>query len=367
MFRAVPATLVLLAVTIPAIAVRTDGDTDWITDLGGSFKRDRSGQVIEVDLSLTWVRDDDLAKLTAFPELRKIDLSHAKISDLGFAQLRPLKKVTHLICYYCDYLTDGAVAYLKHWENLESLNMRGTEVTGRVFDHLAGMKRLKTLDVGFSRVNDDGFDPLSALESLEELHIGGNKMSGLALPLLRLLPSLKNLDVNGSQRTDSGRWGLMLTDVNVESIAALTQLEVLNMGGAIVSDVGMFAIEKLVNLHTLDVSRMEITAKGLDPLTRLPELRRLNLYQATRIDDSAAEFIAAMKKLEILDLSETAITDAFLDTAERMKQLRMVMVDGTKVSPERVEQFRKRRPDVRIFWAPRYKEVTSEEDTRLTG
>ena len=192
-------------------------------------------------------------------------------------------------------------------------------------------------------------------------------MSGLALPLLRLLPSLKHLDVNGSQRTDSGRWGLMLTDVNVESIAALTQLEVLNIGGSIVSDAGMATLEKMINLHTLDLSRMEITAKGLAPLMRLPALRRLNLAQSTRIDDAAAQYFLDMNRLEILDLSQTAVTDAFLDRLEGMKQLRLLMVDGTKVTPERVERFRKARPDCRILWSPPYKEVKSEEDVRLTG
>ena len=153
-------------------------------------------------------------------------------------------------CFSCAYITDGGVAFLKDWVNLEYLNVRGSEVTSRVFEHLAKMKNLRTLDVGFSRVNDDGFDALASLERLEELHIGGDKMSGLALPSLRLLPSLKRLDVNGSQRTDSGRWGLMLTDVNVESIGALTQLESLNIGGAIVSDVGMKALANMANLKS---------------------------------------------------------------------------------------------------------------------
>jgi len=86
-------------------------------------------------------------------------------------------------------------------------------------------------------------------------------MTGRALPLLRLLPSLKRLDVDGSQRTDSGRWGLMLTDVNVESLSALTQLEVLKMGGALVTDAGMKALEPLTNLQSLDLSKMDITGR----------------------------------------------------------------------------------------------------------
>jgi hypothetical protein len=358
--------LAAAALTCPA-ATTNAGIEAWIHDIGGTSKRDKAGQIVEVDLTLTLVTDDDLAKLATLPELRKIVLSHARISDLGLGQLRSLKKVTHLECYYCDYITDGGIAYLKNWTNLEYLNVHGTEVTSRVFEHLSGMKKLKNLHVGFSRVNDDGFDALSSLESIEELHIGGNKMSGLALPLLRLLPNLKHLNVNGSQRTDSGRWGLMLTDVNIESIAALTQLEVLNMGGAIVSDVGMKALESLVNLNTLDLSRMELSDKGLEPLAKLPKLRRLDLWENPRIDDRALQPLLALKTVETLDLGDTNIGDAVLAGLEAMKQLKMLVVSGTKVTPAGIERFRKARPDCRLMWAPKYKQVTSEEDTRLTG
>jgi Leucine-rich repeat (LRR) protein len=339
----------------------------WITSTGGSFQRNSSNEIEEVDFTLTWIRDDDLGRLATIPTLKKINLSHTKITDAGLAHLRPLKNVTYLNCYWCDYVTDGGIAYLKNWQNLEYLNIRGTEVTGRVFEHLRNMKRLKSLDAGFSRVNDDGFDPLSALESIEELHIGGNKMSGVALPLLRQLPALKHLDVSGSQRTDSGRWGLMLTDINIESITALTQLEVLNIAGAIVSDVGMKTVDKMVNLHTLDLSRTDITAQGIEPLTRLQHLRRLRLIESPRIDDSAIKHLAAIRTLESLDLAGTAITDAALDQLQQMKQLKFVSVAGTKVTPARVDAFRKARPECRVLWSPKYKEVKAEEDTRLTG
>jgi Leucine-rich repeat (LRR) protein len=363
MFRCVAALLACCFI----LSAEAGPGTGWISDLGGSFQSDKDGQIIAVDLALTWVTDDDLGKLATFMALRSIDLSHARIGDLGLAQLRQLRNVTNLRCHYCDYITDSGIAYIKNWENLESLNVRGTEVTSRVFEHLVNMKKLKSLDVGFSRVNDDGFDALSSLESLVELHIGGNKMSGLALPLLRLLPSLKHLDVNGSQRTDSGRWGLMLTDINISKIASLEQLEVLNMGGALVSDAGMNALEKMVNLQSLDLSRMEITAVGLAPIARLPKLRRLNLSQSLRIDDNAAQYLLAMKQLEVLDLSETVVTDALVQRLEGMRQLKTLLLDGTKVSPARVEAFRATRPDCRVVWSPKFKEVKSEEDTRLTG
>src|SRR5687768_16356255 len=108
--------------------------TAWITDLGGTFQKDKAGRIIEVDLTSTWVTDDDLGKLAAMPELQKINLSATKIGDIGFSQLRPLHKVTYLNCFHCPYLTDGAIAYIKHWKNLEYLNVRWSEVTSRVFE-----------------------------------------------------------------------------------------------------------------------------------------------------------------------------------------------------------------------------------------
>jgi hypothetical protein len=68
-----------------------------------------------------------------------------------------------------------------------------------------------------------------------------------------------------------------------------------------------------------------------------------------------------------LDLSDTNVTDALLDQLAGMKQLKTLFVAGAKVSQERVERFRKSRPDCRVVWAPKYKEVKSEEDTRLIG
>jgi Leucine-rich repeat (LRR) protein len=352
---------------IPLSAAVGNADSSWISDSGGSFQKNKAGEIVEIDLTSTWVTDDDLVKIAKLEHLQKLNLSYTKISDLGLEHLRPLRNVTYLNCYYCEYVGDGGIAFLKQWENLEYLNVRGSEVTSRVFEHLANMKKLKTLDVGCSRVNDDGFDALASLDRLEELHIGGDKMTGRALPLLRLLPSLKRLDVNGSQRTDSGRWGLMLTDVNVESLSALTQLEVLNMGGAMVTDAGMKALEPLVNLRTLDLSKMDITAQALEPIAKLPKLRRLNLWHSLRIDDRAAQSLMGMKTVEVLDLSDTAVTDKLLDQLTGMKQLKTLLVAGAKVTPEGVERFKKARPDCRIVWAPKYKDVTSEEDTRLIG
>ena len=63
-----------------------------------------------------------------------------------------------------------------------------------------------------------------------------------------------------------------------------------------------------------------------------------------------------VKTLEILDVSDTTVTGKFLDRLEGMKQLKALFIAGAKVTPERIERFRKARPDCRVVWSPKYKE-----------
>src|SRR5687767_7343238 len=96
-----------LCVAAPPAATQQEAIAAWIEGIGGSSQKNSAGRITEVDLTGTWVTDDDLTRVGALPDLRKIDLSHTKISDLGLAHLRPLKNVVYLNCFYCSYITDG--------------------------------------------------------------------------------------------------------------------------------------------------------------------------------------------------------------------------------------------------------------------
>jgi Leucine-rich repeat (LRR) protein len=198
--------------------------------------------------------------------------------------------VTDLDCFYAEYLTEEGVAHLRNWKHLERLNLRGTKVTSKVFDSLAKLTSLRSLDIGFTQIEDEGLEQLSALPKLERLAIGGNRLSGAALTMLKLLPSLVDLDVGGIQRVDSGLWGLPLTGENLERISELKQLRSLSLAGATLADRGvdrpghpeaerseplnLSNLVKLENLERLDVSRLPVKAETLAPLrARLPNLR----------------------------------------------------------------------------------------------
>jgi Leucine-rich repeat (LRR) protein len=356
------AAVLLSAALSPAASFAPGEVAAWVQSVGGSVALDTAGRITAVDLTSTPIGDADLSRLAAIPALQRINLSHTLISDAGLERLKPLENVVVLNLYYAEYITDSGIAHLKEWKKLERLNVCGSKVTSALFEHIAAMKSLRSLNVGFSRATDDGFENLAGLENLETFAFAGNKMSGVALPLLKLLPALKNLEVSGWQRTDSGLWGLALSDFNLDSIAQLGQLESLDIGGSKVTDRGVAELAGLTKLHTLGLSETTVTARGLASLVKLPELARLNLWKAEKIDDQAASQLAAMPAIQTLELTETGITDKTLDTLEHVRTLRDVYVGGTAVSEARVAAFRSARPDCRITWWEKPPEPKKKEE-----
>src|SRR5207244_300625 len=94
-----------------------------------------AGQITSVDLSNSQLTDADLEKLARLTHLENINLAYTKISDEGLERLAPLQNVKVLDLYYAEAVTDLGIAHLKHWKNLEYLNVRGTKVTSTVFEH----------------------------------------------------------------------------------------------------------------------------------------------------------------------------------------------------------------------------------------
>ena len=319
-----PCLLLFAALTLHAATLTEAGLTKWIADQGGRSTEDPAGHITAVDLSSTWITDADLARLGRLDHLRALNLSHTKITDSGLEQLQKLAGVTDLSLYYAEYVTDEGLAHLTGWTRLERLNLRGTKVTSKVFDHLAHFTSLRTLNLADTQIDDEGFEELAGLTKLESLAIGGNRLNGACLPLLKAIPSLRRLDVAGMQRVDSGLWGLALTDLNLQRIAGLTQLEELNLSGANLSDRGadrpgqpqdtraelrdLSPLKKLANLRALDLSGTPVSGDALAALASLPQLRELRLGLASNINDAAVPQLLALKQLRVLYLSGSGVT-----------------------------------------------------------
>jgi hypothetical protein len=268
---------------------------DWIAAAGGVVTRDPAGRIVAVDLRSSWVTDSDLPRLAALPHLERLDLSLTRITDHGMQKLKSAPGIVELNLYYAEQITDEGMAAVKEWKRLKRLNLRGTKVTDNTLEHISGILTLEALDAGFAQVTDVGLDRLTTLVNLKELSIGGNKLTDAGLQALRHLTALRSLDLSGMQRTDSGLWSVSLTELGVNTIAALKEI------------------------RELRLNAMPVSARWIEKLKGLTKLERLYLQGCKRLGDDAVPVLAAFPALAVLDVKGSAITEAGV---ERLKQAR---------------------------------------------
>src|SRR5688572_3978173 len=114
----------LMFVPVAAFAAGTLINQAWVTSHGGTLKTDGSRNVLELSLRSSWISDSDLQTVATARELQRLDLSHTRVSDLGFPYLKAVPNVTELNLYYAEQIGDGTLAVLRNWQKLRRLNLR---------------------------------------------------------------------------------------------------------------------------------------------------------------------------------------------------------------------------------------------------
>lgn len=225
---------------------------------------------------------------------------------------------------------------------------------------------------GRAAIRDGALRAFEGAQSLEYLDVSGTGVSGTALrrfPRLRFL-AVRNTQVMGASWLASlrglealdARNSLSMFDPNLESLSRAKRLRVLKLTGCF-----MLGIPKVKALKPLGaLRRLELGDCGdarnssLDDVAALRNLEHLDL-RSTAVDDAALEQIAKLRGLRVLvlgrcrsvgdagvarlrkhtalralDVSGTAVTDACLDDVARLSDLQRLDLSDTDVGDEGV-------------------------------
>ncbi len=147
---------------------------------------------------------------------------------------------------------------------LEQASAPGLDASGQMTDamlvDLSRVERLTRLDVSGSKaVSDEGVRALAGLSRLRHLDLGGTAITDRALEVLRTLPALESL----------GLWGTHVTDAGMDALRACDSLRSVNLGGTAVGDAAVRALAGKPHLHTFH-SGHGLTDEGLAALHDWP-------------------------------------------------------------------------------------------------
>jgi internalin A len=304
--------LALIAIAATACFGASDLGS-WITEAGGVVTRDRTGQIVAVDLRASWITDSDMLELARLPNLAQLDLSLTRISDHGLQQLKNAPAITDLNLYSDELITDAGLSALKGWRHLKRLSVRGTKITDTTLQHLSSVTSLESLDAGYAQITDVGLELLTPLPNLKELVIGGNKITDAGLQSLRQLPGLIYLDLSGAERTDSGLWSVSLTEPGLDAIATLR------------------------NLRHLRLNETLVSSRGIERLAGLTKIEWLDVEGCQRIGDDVVPTLASFRNLQRLNLSGTRVTSKGIAALRRANPNCKILADSLDAATKSAE------------------------------
>jgi len=264
-------------------------------------------------LSDTKLDDDGLQHLMQFNKLQVLRIDSNEVGDLR--PLSAFKELKELDLSYTD-VTNSELANISTLKNLEFLRLEGTSITGAGLEHISDLKTLKDLDLRKTKVDDDGLAHLSKLTSLEKLSAGEMWMThdgvqdhskkghkGITDEGLNHLSEMRNL-----HSLSMGRTGI--TGKGFSYLTKLKNLKNLYLKDSKLNDAGLAHIAGLKSIEVVDISGTRVTDAGLNHLLNLPNLKKVVAVSTEVTEKGAKDFMEQRERVKV-DIEET-FSDQFL-------------------------------------------------------
>lgn len=253
-------------------------------------------QLTTLDIRQNPIRD--FTPLTDLVELTDLNLRETGITDLGLLERMP--GLVHLNIHSNPGIT--SIRPLETLVSLETLIMRNVPVGDQV-DLLGGLTKLKRLNLSNTQIAD--IEALSGLTGLTQLELRDNKIADI-----QVLSAMKDLEI-----LDLGNTGI--TDIGaIRGHVRMRELDLRHNGIRDLSPLEGFTALTYLNLHS------NVHLDSVAPLTDFTDLETLILRNVPIRDQAGV--LQGMKKLKVLNLTQTGITDiAALSGAVQLTQLEM--------------------------------------------
>jgi hypothetical protein len=132
----------------------------------------------------------------------------------------------------------------------------------------------------------------------------------------------------------------LLTDDEIQDVAALAELENLDIGSCPHRrDAGLRCVEGLTRLKELYVWYSAVGNAGFEHVAGLKQLERLNAME-TRVGDAGVRHLRGLDNLEHLELHGSPITDKGLEDIGALGALRRLSISGEEISDAGLEHLR---------------------------
>jgi hypothetical protein len=156
----------------------------------------------------------------------------------------------------------------------------------------------------------------------------------------------------GDRLIDVDLDGKPATDADLDHLAPLTDLKILNLSGSRITDAGLAKLAPLKRLKFLYLFKTDITDAGLAHLKELPRLEVLCLDQ-TLITDAGVKSLEALPRLEKLHVhSRVPLSDKSIESLSKHVRLFELKVGGPGFTEQGITRLREALPNCKVQYDP---------------
>ena len=181
-------------------------------------------------------------------------------------------------------------------------------------------KTLKYLDVQHTEITDVGLQTIAKLTELESLNLAGTAIDGGGLARLLTLHKLQHLDLRETK----------IPPDELSPLVGLTELRTVELSSSMITDDVLKVLGRLPHLQRVVLVKSPVTDHGLANLTGLKELTALDLSE-TDVTDAGLNHLAGLTNLTQLQLSQTKITGTGMPHLARLRHLQELDLTKTAV------------------------------------
>jgi Leucine-rich repeat (LRR) protein len=246
----------------------------------------------ELEIENTTLSEAGLARISELDQLEKLNLLGTHVSHEGLQNVCRMPQLKSLVIHLPR---DASYGHLRHLSRLEYLRLAAGNTLGSGdLEFLSAMPRLRVFWLQCS-VESDVLAALRHVPQLVELRLQANQLTDRDLQYFRNHTSLRHLTIESNS-------GNAVSDAGLTHLTRLTNLRFLNVSNCrSISDYGLSRLAHLRNLRTLRLARTSITDEGLAHLQGLAKLERLNLG-GTGVTPQGLEHLRSLPSLRNLGL-----------------------------------------------------------------
>ncbi len=220
---------------------------------------------------------------------------------------------------------DSAMEFVaNHLTNLHTLNISFTSVTDKGLQSITKLTKLMQVDLAGLELNDQH---MQSLASLKDLCLDNTRAG---VESIRTLTSLTSLYMNFCKQMDDDTLNVVAKN--------MPNLRRLQLYGTDITDDGVSHLQQLSNLKFLLLSGVHLTDVCVMYLSSFTQLQDLCIINAPQISGDYMEESLECMKLKTINLEFTSCTDESLQALTKFTELEDIRIGGTQITDEGVKK-----------------------------